>query len=170
MTVFHAVIALVALQRVVELVHAARNTRALLAAGGIEQGAAHYPLLVILHSAWLIALLVTVPAGQPALWPLLAVFLLLQAARVWVIASLGRFWTTRVITLPDAPLVRRGPYRWSRHPNYLVVALEIAVLPLAFGAWELAVLFSLLNAAVLARRIQVEERAIAPRRALDQAL
>ena len=97
-------------------------------------------------------------------WPLLGAFLLLQAARLWVIASLGRFWTTRVITLPGAPLVRRGPYRWLKHPNYLVVVAEIAVLPLTFGAWALALGFSLANAALLADRIRTEEKALAPRR------
>jgi methyltransferase len=95
---------------------------------------------------------------------LLAVFVLLQGLRVWVLASLGRFWTTRVITLPGAPLVRRGPYRWFRHPNYLVVAGEILVLPLAFGAWEIAVIFSLANAAILTLRVRCEERALSPRR------
>ena len=166
MTVLQIVVLLVALQRLAELVYARRNTRALLAAGGTESGAGHYPLLVLLHSAWLAALLVLVPHDAPAHWGLLGLFLLLQAARVWVIVSLGRFWTTRIITLPDAPLVRRGPYRWLRHPNYLVVALEIAVLPLAFGAWQLALVFSALNAAILAWRIRSEERSLAPRRAL----
>src|SRR3546814_4790433 len=84
------------------------------------------------------------------------------------LASLGRFWTTRVITLPGAPLVRRGPYRWFRHPNYLVVTGEILVLPLAFGAWPIAVVFSLANAAILALRVRVEERALAPRRPARQ--
>ena len=164
MTLIQTVVLLVALQRLAELVYARRNTRALLAAGGVESGAGHYPLLVLLHASWLVALLLLVPAGAAADWWLLGLFLLLQAARVWVIVSLGRFWTTRVITLPGARLVRRGPYRWLRHPNYLIVALEIAVLPLAFGGWELALVFSVLNAAVLAWRIRVEDRAIGSRR------
>jgi len=87
----------------------------------------------------------------------------LQGLRVWVLATLGRYWTTRIITLPGAPLVRRGPYRWLRHPNYVVVAGEIAVLPLAFGAWQIAVVFSLANALVLWIRIRSEERALATR-------
>lgn len=159
-----AIVLLVATQRLAELVYARRNARLLLAEGGVEHGAGRYPLLVLLHAAWLVALFVLVPPGAAVSWPLLALYLLLQAARLWVLASLGRFWTTRVITLPQAPLVARGPYRWLRHPNYLVVAAEIAVLPLAFGAWQLALGFSLANAALLADRIRTEERALAPRR------
>ena len=159
-----AIVLLVAAQRLAEMVYARRNARCLLAEGGIEHGASRYPLLVLLHAGWLVALFVLVPPGAAVSWPLLAVYLLLQAARLWVLASLGRFWTTRVITLPQAPLVARGPYRWLRHPNYLVVAAEIAVLPLAFGAWQLALGFSLANAALLADRIRTEDRALAPRR------
>lgn len=159
----YAVVALVALQRIGELVYAARNTRRLLRRGGVEHGAGHYPLFVALHGSWLAALILTVPPSAVPNLTLLLIFVLLQLARVWVVASLGPFWTTRIITVPDAPLVRRGPYRFLRHPNYLVVALEIAVLPLAFGAVALAIGFSLANAVLLWHRIRVEERALAPR-------
>jgi methyltransferase len=155
---------LVALQRLAELVYARRNTRRLLAAGGREVGAAHYPLLVALHAAWLLAIFFFVPPDAPVSWPLLALYGLLQVARLWVLASLGARWTTRVVVLPDRPLIARGPYRWLRHPNYAIVAAEIAVLPAAFGAWALALAFSLLNAGVLAWRLRVEERALAPQR------
>ena len=158
------VVVLVALERLAELWHARRNTRALLAAGGVEVGGGHYPLIVALHAAWLLAILLTVPPEAGVSVPLLAAFAVLQGLRLWVLMSLGRFWTTRVITLPGAPLVRRGPYRYLRHPNYLVVAAEIAVLPLAFGAWGLAAVFSALNAAVLAWRISLEDQALQPRR------
>jgi len=157
------IVALVAAERGAELIHAARNTRALLARGGVEVGAGHYPLVVLLHGAWLAALLFLVPADTPPSWGWLGAFALLQALRLWTIRSLGAFWTTRVITLPEAPLVRRGPYRFLRHPNYVVVAAEIAVLPLVFGAWRIAAIFSLLNLALLAWRIRIEERALAPR-------
>ena len=160
------IVLLVAVQRLAELVYAQANTRRLLAEGAVEHGAGRYPLLVLLHAAWLVALFLLVPADAAVSWPLIAVFVLLQAARLWVIASLGRYWTTRVVTLPDVPLVRRGPYRWVKHPNYLVVVGEIAVLPLAFGAWILALGFSLANAVLLADRIRSEERALAPRRDL----
>ena len=152
---------LVALQRLAELGYARRNARRLLAAGGVEHGAGHYPLFVALHGAWLVALFVLVPAEAPANWGLLGLYGLLQLGRLWVIASLGRRWTTRVIVVPGAPLVTRGPYRFLRHPNYLIVALEIPVLPLAFGAWQIALGFGLANLALLAWRFRIEERALA---------
>ncbi|MEO3430190.1 isoprenylcysteine carboxylmethyltransferase family protein [Pelagibius sp. CAU 1746] len=163
MSVLWAVLILVAAQRLAELVYASRNTRRLKAEGAIESGAGHYPLLVAVHVLWFAALAAFIPADRLPDWALLGAFLGLQGLRLWVLASLGRYWTTRVITLPGAPLVRRGPYRFLRHPNYLVVAGEIAVLPLAFGAWEIAVIFSLANAAVLAWRIRCEERALSGR-------
>jgi len=153
----------VALQRLAELIHAERNNRRLLAAGGEETGRGHYPLLVLVHVGWLAALFFLVPADAPVYLSLLALYGLLQIARLWVILSLGRYWTTRVISVPGAPLVRKGPYRFLRHPNYLVVAAEVAVLPLAFGAWQIALVFSLLNGAVLWQRIRVENAALAAR-------
>ena len=160
----HLVVALVALQRVAELIYARRNERNLLAAGGIETGARHYPLFVMLHAGWLGALALLIEADRPVSALLLAVFVLLQAARIWIVATLGRFWTTRIITVPDQPLVTAGPYRFLRHPNYVVVVGELAILPLAFGAWGLALLFSVLNGLLLAHRIRVENAALAPRR------
>jgi len=163
MSVLWIVLLLVAAQRLAELVYARRNTRYLLAEGAYEVAPGHYPVIVAVHTLWLLSLALFVPTGTSPVWWLLGVFVVLQALRVWVLASLGRFWTTRIISLPGAPLVRRGPYRFLRHPNYLVVAGEIAVLPLAFGAWEIAVIFSLANAAVLAWRIRCEERALTGR-------
>jgi methyltransferase len=157
---------LVALQRLGELAYAARNTRRLLAQGAVEIGRAHYPLFVLLHGGWLVAMAALVPAAAPVSWPLLALFVLLQLGRVWVVATLGPYWTTRIITLPKVKLVRRGPYRFVNHPNYLIVTGEIAVLPLAFGAWQIALVFSLLNAALLAWRIRIENGTLTPRRAL----
>jgi methyltransferase len=154
-----ALAGLVALQRLGELAYARRNDRRLRAAGGSEHGRRHYPLLVAVHAAWLAAIAALIPAAAAPLWPWLAAYLGLQALRVWTVASLGAYWTTRVIVVPGAASVRRGPYRWLRHPNYLVVAGEIAVLPLVFGAWQIALAFTLANAAVLAVRIRVEARA-----------
>lgn len=156
------VVILVAVQRLGELVLARRNTARLLAEGGVEHGAAHYPLLVALHAVWLAVLAVAAPGPVASGW--LVLFVILQLGRVWVLVSLGRYWTTRIITLPSAPLVRRGPYRWLRHPNYLVVALEIPVLPLALGLPLAALGFGLANLAVLAWRIRAEEQALADRR------
>lgn len=164
MTAFAWILLLVAIQRLGELVLAARNTRALLARGGREIGARHYPLFIALHSAWLAAILWAVPWQAQPVWALVAVFAVLQGLRVWVIATLGPYWTTRIITLEGAPLVRSGPYRFVRHPNYWIVTAEIAVLPLAFGAWQVALVFSVLNALLLRHRIAVEEGALTPRR------
>ncbi|MGI9170184.1 MAG: isoprenylcysteine carboxyl methyltransferase family protein [Caulobacteraceae bacterium] len=154
------VLALVTAQRLGELVLAARNTRRLLAKGGREVDAGHYPLLVLLHAAWLAGLWL-LAWDRPVRWPWVALFLVLQGLRLWVIATLGERWTTRIVVLPDAPLVRRGPYRFFSHPNYAVVAAEIAVLPLAFGLVLYAAAFSLLNAGVLAIRLRAETRALA---------
>jgi methyltransferase len=154
------ILALVTLQRVGELWLSNRNTQRLLAQGAIEHGRAHYPLIVAVHAAWLATLWWLAP-GQPveALW--LAFYVLLQVARIWVLVTLGPRWTTRIIVLPSAPLVKAGPYRFVSHPNYVVVAGEIAVLPLVFGLWPVALIFSALNAAILAIRIREENRALA---------
>jgi methyltransferase len=161
-----AIVALVVLERLAELWVARANAETLLARGGIEVGAGHYPLLGALHAAWLAALILFVPRDAPVNLALLALFALLTAGRAWILVTLGRFWTTRIVTIPGAPLVRHGPYRFLRHPNYLVVAGEIAVLPLVFGAWEIALLFTALNLPLLAWRIRIEDRALAERRAL----
>ncbi|MGZ5999784.1 MAG: isoprenylcysteine carboxyl methyltransferase family protein, partial [Rhizomicrobium sp.] len=148
---------------------AERNTRALLARGAVEVGRAHYPLIVLLHASWLAAIVFFLPENATIHWLPLMLFILLQLCRVWVIATLGPYWTTRIITLPGAPLVRAGPYRFVRHPNYLVVAGEIAMLPLAFGEVDVAIAFTILNAAMLAWRIRQEDAALAVRRAEGSA-
>jgi methyltransferase len=164
--VAYAIIALVILQRAGELILADRNTQKLKARGAVEIGAGHYRFIVLLHMAWLMAVLWLIPTPVVIHWGWILVFLLMQAGRVWVIASLGPYWTTRIITLPGVPLVKRGPYRFVRHPNYLVVAGEILALPLAFGEIWVAVIFSIVNAAVLYWRIREEETGLAPRREL----
>ena len=163
------IILLVVAQRLAELVLARRNTRRLLAEGAREVGAAHYPLFVALHAGWLAVLFIATPADAPVNVWLLALFILLQVGRVWVIATLGRFWTTRIVTLAGAPLVRRGPFRWVRHPNYLVVAGELAVLPLVFGEWWIAVLATALNVPLTLHRIRVEDAALSGRRPVTSA-
>ena len=160
MTLAVIVLALLTLQRGAELLWARRNTRRLLARGGREEGAAHYPLIVALHAAWLAGLwLMAWNRAVSAPW--LAVFVLLQLARLWVLATLGGRWTTRIIVVPGETLVRRGPYRMVRHPNYVVVAGEMLVLPMAFGLVGYALAFSILNGAVLYLRIRAEEQALA---------
>jgi methyltransferase len=153
------VLGLVTAQRLGELVLARRNTRRLLAKGAREAAPGHYPLIVLLHAAWLGGLW-WLGWNRPMQLDWLAVFVVLEAARAWVLASLGERWTTRIIILPGAPLVRRGPYRFFDHPNYLVVAGEILVLPLALGLPLYAIVFSVLNAAVLAVRIRAEAAAL----------
>jgi methyltransferase len=154
-----AILAFVTFERLAELLLARRNTARLLAAGAREHAAAHYPLIVAVHAAWLGALWLLAP-GRPVSLVWLAVFAVLQALRIWVLATLGPRWTTRIIVLPGEPLVERGPYRLLRHPNYAVVVSEIAVLPIAFGLPLVALGFSALNAAVLAIRIRAENAAL----------
>ena len=153
------ILVLVTGQRLGELVLARKNTARLMAQGGVETGAAHYPLIVALHAAWLVGLFV-LAWDRPANWFWVGIFVLLQLGRVWVIASLGRRWTTRIITVPGETLIRRGPYRFVSHPNYLVVAAEIAVLPLAFDLIAFAAVFSVLNALILVIRIRAESAAL----------
>lgn len=156
-----AVLAFVTLQRLGELVLARRNTAWLLAQGAVEHAPGHYPLIVAVHAAWLSGLWWLAWDNPVQQGGFLAVFFLLQAGRVWVLATLGRRWTTRIIVLPGAPLVRKGPFRFVSHPNYVVVAGEIFSLPLALGLPLFALLFTALNAAVLAVRIRAESRALA---------
>jgi methyltransferase len=156
------ILGLVTLQRLVELVLSRRNTERLLAQGAREAARGHYPLIVALHAAWLIGLWVFAVwrPGVGVNWGWLALFVVLQGLRVWVIATLGPRWTTRIIVLPGAPLVREGPYRFMSHPNYCIVAAEILVLPLVFGLVWYGIVFSLLNALVLWVRIRAEEAAL----------
>ena len=159
MIVSLAVLGFVTAQRLGELVVANRNTRRLLAQGGVERGAEHYPLIVGLHAAWLAGLWL-LAWDRPVNLAWLAVYGVLQAGRIWVLASLGARWTTRIIAVPGETLVRKGPYRFIPHPNYAVVAGEILVLPLVFGLWAYALVFSALNATVLWIRIRAEGRAL----------
>ena len=156
------ILAAVLAHRLGELVYARANTRRLLAKGGTEFGAGHYPLFALLHSAWLVvqALWLIFMSLENVIWPLVAVYGALQLLRAWILLSLGERWTTRVIVLPDEPLVRAGPYRFIRHPNYWLVCAEIAILPLIFGAWPLALTFSILNGALLFHRIRIENAAL----------
>lgn len=154
------ILALVTLQRFGELWLSNRNTRRLLGQGAREYGQSHYLLIVAVHALWLVSLWWLAPGRHIfAFW--LVFYVLLQVARIWVLATLGQRWTTRIIVLPGAPLVRRGPYHFVNHPNYVVVIGEIAVLPLVFGLWQIALIFTVLNAAVLTIRIREENRALA---------
>ena len=154
-----AILTFVTAQRLVELPIARANTVRLLAAGGHEVGARHYPLIVAVHVAWLACLWWLAPGSSINL-VLLGLFALVEVGRIWVLQTLGARWTTRIIVVPGETLVARGPYRFVRHPNYAVVAAEIALLPLVFGLWQVALVFSLLNAAALTVRIRAENEAL----------
>src|SRR4051812_42613282 len=157
-------VALVAVQRLFELVLARRNERRARARGAVERGREHYPFIVALHALWLVSTLVEgLLHGPvlPAFWPIpLALFLLVQPLRYWALFSLGERWNTKILIVPGAKPVRRGPYRYLSHPNYVVVVVEILAFPLIFGAWVTALVFTLLNAVVLSVRIREENRAI----------
>ena len=154
-----AILAFVTAQRLIELPVARANTARLLAAGAYEAAPSHYPLIVAVHAAWLGALWWLAP-GAPINLALLGLFVLVEVARVWVLRTLGPRWTTRIIVMPGERLVARGPYRFVRHPNSVVVAAEIALLPLVFGLWQVALLFTILNALILAVRIRAEDAAL----------
>ena len=155
------ILALVTLQRLGELVLAKRNTARLLANGGYEIGAGHYPIIVIFHTAWILGLWWFAPP-QSINWYLIGLFVVLQALRVWVIATLGPRWTTRIIRVPNETLVARGPFGFLNHPNYAVVIAEIFVLPLAFGLVWFSIISGLINIFILAWRISMENSALNP--------
>lgn len=163
-TWFGAVLAFVVLQRLVELVVATRNAAYIKSLGGYEVGTSHYPYIVALHACFFISLWAEVyERGQIAALPYfvpLGLFVLAQGLRGWILLSLGRFWNTRIFVLPRSETVVRGPYRFLRHPNYTVVAIELFTLPLAFGVPLTAILFSALNLLVLRVRIRAEEQAL----------
>ncbi|MCM3879806.1 MAG: hypothetical protein ND807_06845 [Vicinamibacterales bacterium] len=162
----YLVLLLVALQRLAEVALSSRNERALRARGGVEAGRGHYPFILLLHTSWLVAIVAGLTPESPIHWVPLAFFGMMQALRAWIIRTLGPFWTTRVMTIPGEPLIRTGPYRFVRHPNYLVVIGEIALLPLVFGQLRNAVIFSILNLAMVSWRIKVEDAALEPRAGL----
>lgn len=158
------VVALVGLQRLLELQHSRRNEARLRARGAVERGRGHYPAMVAVHALWLVSTLVEGflrGPEPPAWWPVpLALFLLVQPLRYWAISSLGENWNVRILVVPGGELVRSGPYRFFPHPNYVVVATEVLTLPLIFGAWTTAVVFSVLNAVFFYVRIRAEDRAL----------
>ena len=163
MTAAMIVLLLVTLQRTSELVIAKRNTAGLIAKGAVEHGASHYPVMVLLHASWLAGLW-WFGWNATIIWPFMLLYIALQAFRIWILATLGARWTTRILTVPNETLVAKGPYRFVRHPNYLLVLFEVPLLPLAFGLPWFAVLYGTLNIAMLAWRISIEDQALNPAR------
>ena len=155
---------LILAQRGLEELYSAHNTKRLLAEGAREVGSDYYPVVAVTHLGWIAALFLLIPADAPVSWPLAGLYLLLQVARYWIIATLGRYWTHRIITLKHAPVVRSGPYQIVRHPNYVVTIAETFLLPLVFGATALAVIFGCVWAAVLHYKIVLEDAALSERR------
>ena len=164
MILFICVVGFVIIQRIVELFVARRNELWIRSQGGYEAGASHYPFMVAIHVGFFISLILEVLVFErtlPPYWPILFVlFTVLQLMRVWVISSLGRFWNTKILVLPGANVVKKGPFLFIRHPNYVVVTLEIITIPLMFGAYFTALVFTLLNFAILSVRIPIEEAAL----------
>ncbi|PIC69129.1 isoprenylcysteine carboxyl methyltransferase [Sporosarcina sp. P16b] len=161
---FLFVFIIVVMQRLVELVVANRNEKWIRSKGAIEIGASHYKWMVLMHTAFFISLLIEVLVFDRPLSPFsgafVAVFLLMQVLRVWCLLSLGKFWNTKILILPGANVRKIGPYRWIRHPNYVIVTTELIVLPLLFSAYFTAGLFLILNIWMLSVRIPAEERAL----------
>jgi methyltransferase len=150
-------------QRALEELYSAHNTRRLIGNGAYEVGRDYYPVVAVTHLAWIAGLFFIIPPAAPASLPIIGVYLVLQIIRYWIIGTLGRYWTHRIITLDGAPLVRSGPYRYMRHPNYAVTIAETLVLPMAFGAVALAFIMTAVWTAVLFYKIALEDRALARR-------
>jgi methyltransferase len=161
------ILSLVTLQRLAELYIARRNTKRLIEKGGFEVASGHYPLIVALHALWLAGLWYLALRLEIG-WPWILAYMAIEAARGWIIAALGSRWTTRIIVVPDEKLVDEGPYRYFRHPNYMVVAAEIFILPMAFGLWWYAIAFALANGALIYWRIKAEDEALKPLREAAQ--
>ena len=150
-------------QRLAELLYASHNTKRLLSEGGVEHGADHYHYFIFLHSAWIAVIALLVDPSHRIHPVMLALFIATQILRIWTLASIGRWWTTRIISAPHFERVTKGPYRFLSHPNYLVVVLEIALVPLMLGLMWVALVFSILNAVLLRHRIKAENKVLAER-------
>lgn len=154
---------LILLQRGAEELHSARNTKALLARGAREEGTNYYPVVAVTHLGWIASVFFLIPHDAKIVWPLIGLFALLQVARYWVIATLGPYWTHRIITLDEAPIVSSGAYRFIRHPNYAITVVETLLLPAAFSAFSLGLIMTAIWVAVLRYKIRLEDAALAAR-------
>ena len=160
LNVFYIIILFICLQRFIELLYSNYNTKKLLNKGAKEYYKKHYPLFIILHSCWLTSLIIFISPNSSINYILLSVFILLQFLRIWVLVSLGQFWTTRIIRLKGAKLVTKGPYKWIKHPNYIIVFFELLILPLVFSSWIIALIFTIFNSLLLAYRIHLENKVL----------
>ncbi|MGG0412697.1 isoprenylcysteine carboxyl methyltransferase family protein [Peribacillus simplex] len=162
--IFAMFIILIAIQRMFELYIAKQNEKQLKVAGAVEYGESHYRWMVLMHLSFFIVLIIEVVVLErdvAGLWPIwLTLFLIAQSGRIWVIRSLGKHWNTKIIVVPDADVVIKGPYKYFKHPNYIIVATEIIVISLLFNAYYTAITFSLLNVWMMTVRIPLEEKAL----------
>lgn len=162
---FYLLFTVIAIQRTVELFIARRNEKWMKSKGAKEYGQKHYKLMVTIHLLFFVSLLVEKIFAQKPLneyWiGLFIIFLITQAGRVWVITSLGRYWNTKIIVLPEADVIVKGPYKYIKHPNYFIVTVELIVIPLMFNAYWTLFIFALLNQFILSIRIPIEEKALA---------
>ncbi|MFJ8067464.1 isoprenylcysteine carboxyl methyltransferase family protein [Peribacillus sp. NPDC096447] len=162
--IFAIFIILIAIQRLGELYIAKQNEKQLKAAGAVEYGESHYRWMVLMHLSFFIVLIIEVVVlerNMSGLWPIwLTLFLIAQSGRIWAIRSLGKHWNTKIIVVPDADVVIKGPYKYFKHPNYIIVATEILVISLLFNAYYTAIIFSLLNVWMMTVRIPLEEKAL----------
>mgnify|MGYP001445338882 CR=1 FL=1 len=158
--IFYLILIFIVLQRIAELTYSNYNTKRLILEGAKEYYKDHYPLFIILHGTWIISIIFFIPHNTSANIFFLIVFIILQILRVWVIITLGKYWTTRIIRIKNSTLVKKGPYKFIKHPNYLIVFFEILILPLIFSATELSIIFTILNALLLLYRIKLENKAI----------
>jgi methyltransferase len=156
-------------QRGLEELYSARNTRRLIAEGAIEAGREFYPVVAVTHLAWIAGVFFLLPADAPLLLFPFGLYLALQVARYWVIATLGHYWTHRIITRAGAPIVRRGPYGYIRHPNYAITIAETLLLPVVFGGWAFGIIMTAVWSAVIRYKIQLEDQALGERRAASEA-
>ena len=157
---YYIIIIFIITQRLLELLYSNYNTKNLINKGAKEYHSGHYPLFIILHSSWIISLIIFIPHDQKPINFLIFLFIFLQVLRIWVLISLGKFWTTRIIRLEGAELIKNGPYKWIKHPNYLIVFFEILIVPIAFGSWIIAIVFSVLNSCLLIYRISLENKVL----------
>lgn len=164
MMVFGGFVFFIVLQRLGELVIAKKNEKGLKAKGAIEFGQSHYRFMVLMHIMFFVVLILEVVIFNKQIsraWPiLLSLFLVAQMGRIWALTSLGEFWNTKIIVLPDAQPIKQGPYRYLKHPNYVIVSIELLVIPLLFNAYMTSVMFTFLNICLLSIRIPAEERAL----------
>ena len=160
--IFVPFISFIIVLRLVELAYASRNEKRLRALGAVEYGKGHYPFMILLHTSFFCSLIIEyILKDYPGYFAsLIAIYFILLGFKVWVIASLGAYWNTKILRVPNAPLVASGPYKFLKHPNYVVVVFEIALIPLAFHLYVTAILFSILNAIMLYVRIREENRAL----------